>query len=93
MRADRQDVRQDEGALRQDRQQLQRVNTLGPAPDNSNRTGKIPCTTVKISKQGRYCRRDANDGARATSKAQAQPPPMLPSMLARSMFFVLIKRK
>jgi hypothetical protein len=50
MRADRQDVRQDEGALRQDRQQLQRVNTLGPAPDNSNRTGKIPGTTVKISK-------------------------------------------
>ena len=50
MRADRQDVRQDEGALRQDRQQLQRVNTLGPAPDNSNRTGKIPGTTVKIFK-------------------------------------------
>jgi hypothetical protein len=41
--------------------------------------------------QGRYCRRDANDGARATGKAQ--PPPMLPSMLAWSMFFVLIKRK
>jgi hypothetical protein len=26
------------------------MNTLGPAPDNSNRTGKIPGTTVKISK-------------------------------------------
>ncbi len=50
MRADRKDVRQDEGALRQDRQRLQRVNTLGPAPDNSNRTGKIPGATVKISK-------------------------------------------
>jgi hypothetical protein len=32
-----------------------------------------------------------NDGARATGKAL--PPPMIPSMLARSMFFVLIKRK
>jgi hypothetical protein len=41
--------------------------------------------------QGRYCRRDANDGPRATG--ESQPPPMLPSMLARSMFFVLIKRK
>ncbi len=26
------------------------MNTLGPAPDNSNRTGKIPVTTVMISK-------------------------------------------
>ena len=25
------------------------MNTLGPAPDNSNRTGKIPVATVKIS--------------------------------------------
>jgi len=26
------------------------INTLGPAPDNSNRTGKIPVATVKISR-------------------------------------------
>jgi hypothetical protein len=26
------------------------MNTLGPAPDNSNRTGKISGTTVKMSK-------------------------------------------
>jgi hypothetical protein len=26
------------------------MNALGPTPDNYNRTGKIPVTTVKISK-------------------------------------------
>jgi hypothetical protein len=43
-----------------------------------------------IGREAHY-RRDANDGARASAKAQ--PPPILTPVLARSMLSALINRK